>query len=684
MWIEQVADSLSVQEAAKAAGLTLARGNSARPCKLCSEENRGSDDTRGPIGFRGDGRGWTCHSCRESGDALEMLSLGWFDARVRDLTKAQVADLKQKCISNGWCSGEHRSMSFKGKKGGAKKPEKKWKVRQFAQSERKLPEPPPEGGRGPFAWRSTMPDDCAADLWGPDGAQVLAYLQGRGFRESTLREWNIGALVIKDGDGKIVEQHVAIPVPRSDGTVVNMRFRSVPGTCLKCDGSGCPKTRSRRPTCKDGQVMKVYLRCPGAPSTLFGSHLLDKDHDSTVILVEGELDVIAMWQYGFKSNVVSGTAGAGTWSDEWLDQLEPYKHHSIAYDNDKQGEEGAQKVAQLLGRTRCSRITLPLNDAAECLKSVVSQAEIQRAVDSASPMMDVKLVRVDSYADQIEHMIANPDELRGLTTGSSKLDDGIGGWRPGLVVVTGDTAAGKTSFTTWIKREQALRGVACLGTSFEQRPIGTVQKLLRQEVGTDFTLKTEAERRAAMARLGRLPIYMLDHYGELDADACLEAIDYSVRRCGVRIAVVDHLGFLVRGAEDERRAIEDAVRSYALAAVNWGITIILICHPNNLSVVQQRRVQLSDLKGASAIRQDAHVGLVVERLLPGKAVKNPAAAVHVDKCRSEFGMQGSRLVMYYDPEACVYADQWELTPMGSSGGSGGFRVAPTRKSRVSH
>ena len=110
-----------------------------------------------------------------------------------------------------------------------------------------------------------------------------------------------------------------------------------------------------------------------------------------------------------------------------------------------------------------------------------------------------------------------------------------------------------------------------------------------------------------------------------------------------------------------------------------GITIILICHPNNLSVVQQRRVQLGDLKGASAIRQDAHVGLVVERLLPGRVVQHPASAVHVDKCRSEFGAQGARLVLFYDPEATVYADSWEATPMGASGGGGGLRVPHARQ-----
>ena len=547
-----------------------------------------------------------------------------------------------------------------------KKVEKKpaWHVSRVGAKPSKEPQPPTPGN-GPFSWRDGIVEECESDLWSEDGAPVLAYLQSRGFLEETLRHWRFGAHLIRNSSGKVVDQYVALPVPRSDGVIINMRFRSVPGQCLKCDGVGCR-------SCKSGQVQKVYLRCTGADSTLFGVHNLDGDDNSSVIITEGELDVVAMWQYGFKSNVVSGTAGAGTWADEWLDLLEPYRHFTILYDDDDKGHDGAKKVAKSLGLTRCSRAVLPFADAAECMKKAVPSNLVSSAIDNAKPLLDVSLVTVDRYTDEIERLISNPDELKGLPTGSSRLDDGIGGWAPGLVIVTGDTAAGKTSFTTWCGHEQSLRGIPVMLTSFEQRPIGTVQKLLRAYMGGDFTFYTQEQRRSCMEALGKLPLYMLDHYGELDSDDCLKALDYANRRLGVRFAVVDHLGFLVRGAEDERRAIEDAVRSYALFAVQRGMTIALIAHPNNLSVVQQRRVRLGDLKGASAIRQDAHVGLVVERMLPGKAIKHPAAAVHVDKCRSEFGLQGSRLVLYYDPEACVYADSWEATPMGIKGKSGGF------------
>ena len=668
-WIEQ-ASSASVLEVISALNLIHSTRVGLTPCPSCGEEVRGSEDRRGPVGVRGDGKGWRCFRCDAAGDGLELATLVWTGSRLRELTPEQRSQVRDKAAAMGWCDAEDQGggpvprMGSGSRRSRSPLPDPGWKVTRPGSTKATKAVEPPSPGSGPMDWQPDLPERCVAQLWGPEGAQVLAYLQGRGFRESTLRDWGVGAHLIRDRSGRVVEQYVAIPVPRRDGVGVMVRFRSVPGPCLHCHGSGCRRCRGT------GEVRKVYLRTPGADSVLFGVHRMDPDPSTTVIITEGELDVLALYQYGITSNVVSGTAGAGTWREEWLDTLEPFQHFILAYDDDEKGHAGAEKVAKALGLTRCSRAILPRGDAAECLQDVVSQAEVHAALDNASPLMDLHLSKAGHYFQELEELIANPGALRGLPTGSTKLDQGIGGWSPGLVVVTGDTAAGKTSAATWMGLEQALRGVPVLLTSFEQRPIGTVQKLLRARMGGDFTRYTRDQRRMAMAALDRLPLYLLDHYGNLNTTQCLQGLDYAVRRLGVRWALVDHLGFLVHGAEDERRAIEQAVRDLATFAVQREITVVLICHPNNLSVVQQRRVQLGDLKGASAIRQDAHMGLVVERLLPGRVVKHPAAAVHVDKCRSEFGMQGARLVLYYDPEACVYADTWEDTPMGRAGGGG--------------
>lgn len=640
-WIGEAREH-SIREVAAQFGLKSARGQSMTPCPACKAERRSKSDSRGPVGLRTDGKGWRCWSCSVAGDGPDIVAWATEGKPMRDLEKSRMRNVREAMAGKGLCSSSDAS-------------------KKIVPIVRKAASVAPQRGPSPLDWRSDLVSDCEKLLWTDAGKITLAYMQGRGFNEQTLRKWHIGSLHIQRKNG--IEYYVTIPVLDKDGMPVNMRFRSVPHVCAWCGGEKCKRCK------QTGMARKVYLRSPGRPSTLFGIKNLAADTDQDVIICEGELDVVALYQLGFTHNVVSGTAGAGAWSDEWLDCLEPYKHFVLSYDADAAGDAGAKGVADKLGRDRCSRAVLPFKDAAECLEQCVGGEKIKKALDDAQPLLEAGIVRIDNYTQEIETLIANPSQLRGLPTGSQALDDALGGLRPGLWIVTGDTAAGKTSFATWLALEQGRRGVGVLLTSFEQRPVGTVQKLLRAEIGGDFTLVTQEQRAIAMETLGKLPIYMVDHYGHLDPDELSDLMGYAVRRRDVRMAVIDHLGFLIDGAEDERRAIEKVVREYAVFAVHAGITLVLICHPNNLSVAQQRRVKLGDLKGASAIRQDAHVGLVLERMLPGRAIKHPACAVHVDKCRSEFGLQGARAVLYYDPEACVYADKWEDTPTGRSGHS---------------
>ena len=180
---------------------------------------------------------------------------------------------------------------------------------------------------------------------------------------------------------------------------------------------------------------------------------------------------------------------------------------------------------------------------------------------------------------------------------------------------------------------------------------------------------SDADRHKALDDLSDLPLYIMDHYGELDYQNLVNVIRFSKRRYSVRIFLIDHLGFIAKRqkGEDERQAIERVVRDLATIAINDKVTIMLVCHPNNVSVSQQRRVKITDLKGASAIRQDAHVGIVVERQDPNSQRGFPCSTIHFDKIRSEFGRNGSRVTLAFDPLSCVFADDWQGTPSGSKG-----------------
>lgn len=692
-WIEDLKRSSTLEVASGPLAMRTGRMRSIGPCPSCNADRRGSADDRLPIGMDRSGEGWTCHACSAKGDVVELVSLVVLKRSSKDLDSAAWEELRLWAV-------EHRLVTHDAGRGGSSPARTVKSVGSILGTERPkqrqepAEEEPAEGGRtgrrlrraggngggtaepqapsdGRFGWAPGLADECAAALWGdtPEAIAARSYLlELRKLGEDSVRAFNLG-LYVRDGAPVVVNgrPYVTIPLYDKARRFVNVRYRAVPvvGTCSLCTSpAGCTK-------CRD------YRVAGGRPLPLFGAHLLTADKTKPVIVTEGELDVVAMHTYGFEVNVVTGTGGATTWKDEWLDELEPYDHLIGLYDPDEKGTEGWVKAATALGLYRCSRATLPAKDPNQCLMDGVEVDVVERAIAQATPMHGINLRTVDSYADDLENLINHPEKLRGTRTGSAHLDKLMGGWRPGVVVITGETGQGKTTFTSWAMREQAKLGVGAMVTSFEQSPIGTVQKFVRMEVGKDFTLVDAAARRAAMDRLGQLPLYVLDHYGQLAPEKLVEVMRYAKRRLGVSMFLIDHLGFLVDpDAKDERLAIQAVVRALALVATQMQITIFLVVHPSNSAKEipgKFSRVTMRDLKGASAIRQDASDVLVVTRELPnvskGQKVKRPwpQTRIYADKVRSEFGISGGDIALAYDPGSCIYADAWDETPAGKMG-----------------
>jgi 5S rRNA maturation endonuclease (ribonuclease M5) len=599
-------------------------------CPACSGERglhvRLVKDRKYPVGT------FTCWKCKEHGGP----------GKLRELFGDAPQQKEQR--QSDWQT--RRGASMAGIRLGAFKPD----------NEQQAPDESAAPSAGPFVWSYTLATECEERLWTPKGAHVLAYLRSRGFSDETLKAWNIGAVIIEGPHG--VMGCVAIPVHDKDGTVCNVRFRTVPGTCPHCGGSGCAKRRS----CDGGVIRKSYMHCTGRPLPLFGTGKLSRDTSRPVIIVEGELDVLAFYEYGFKDNVVSGTSGAGAFKDEWLDQLEPFSEFLLCYDNDEPGQEGAAKLAERLGEYRCSRIVLPRKDANDCLMDKLPPDLIALAIDNAQTLTKIEFGRADKWAEELEDAFANPNKLRGLPTGSAGLDAAIYGWRPGLYVMTGDTSSGKTSFATWCIDEQTRMGVPCMIASFEDRPIGVVQRLLRMELHRDPIECSADERGHAFAKVASRPLWILGHDGHMDASEVVDAIRFAKRRYGVRIALVDHLSYLYKsGGEDdnERGQIENAVRQLHIAGVQDDVTVILIAHPNRgwagrRSGGKVDRVRIFDLKGASAIEQDCSCGLVVQRLASDDS-GHLRAKVWVDKVRGNYGILDAAPMLYYDRAACTFA-----------------------------
>ena len=501
--------------------LTQGRMRSYGPCPICKAEKRGADDKRLPIGITPNEKGWQCHKCKTTGNLTDILCYVLVGCRYSD------TDSHQKGIVLNWLKEfGYAKEDFK--------PEKK--ILSLDVKLNKKDKIVPVDMTSDFRWGEDLWKRYKQNLNENEGQKALSYLKNqRCLSPEVIDLHDLGCMV----DSKN-QPWVVIPLKDNDGEVINMKFRSVP------------------------PQKKKYRNCAGRPLPLFGSNLLTSNKEEFVIVVEGELDVIAMSDYGYKTNCVSSPAGASAkWKDDWLNVLEPYKGFYLWYDNDHVGDSGADDLAKKLGTYRCFRIKTPLKDAGECLQKGMNQQQIKDVISKkVSSYINTTFKRVCDYRDDIEQLILNPVSLRGLSTGSNKLDPLVGGLRAGLWVVSGDTGHGKTTFLTWMLWEQALRHVPVMITSFEQRPIGTVQKLLRSQIGNDFTKVSAERRKEALNILGTLPIHILDHYGELETEKVIEAIRFCVRRHDVKVALVDHLGFLARANEirDERQSIEYVIR----------------------------------------------------------------------------------------------------------------------------
>ncbi|MBR7538906.1 toprim domain-containing protein, partial [Mycobacterium tuberculosis] len=90
----------------------------------------------------------------------------------------------------------------------------------------------------------------------------------------------------------------------------------------------------------------------GAEPCLFGWDLVP-DSAKAVLIVEGELDAMSLYEYGIAALSVNQGAGNHQWIDSDFDRLERFPEIFLWFDNDEAGQKGVREVAQRLGLDRC-------------------------------------------------------------------------------------------------------------------------------------------------------------------------------------------------------------------------------------------------------------------------------------------------------------------------------------------
>lgn len=438
----------------------------------------------------------------------------------------------------------------------------------------------------------------ASALWSGvgDAPKYVEYLmKKRGLEESTLKKFRIG----------ITLGNVSIPIFDKDDNLTNIRYRVNPFS----DHEGYR-----------------YWSEKGCRSILFNEKVLSES-PKEVYITEGEFDALQLWQRGLKF-VLSTTLGAGYFSEEWVDAFRDVKRIYLCYDSDRAGRDGMLKAAKKLGMDRCRIIELPKVEGRKKTDLTEYFVDDGHTFDDFKDL--VKKSRMPNMLEDevIKHITALDAELtkkilegeyNGLSTGYSQLDGIMGGWRKGrLIVLSGYTSVGKTSFSQNLSLNMISKDITTMFISMEMPPVDIYKKFIQlkarlsnkdlAQINDDLhPVMTTVVK--TMGEFKGMPMYVYSGTGEMNLQVLLDVARTAKEVYNLQLLVIDHLGYFAVSAGNRTGETASIVRKLKAMAIELDIPILLLAHVSREGKKHTRKglyvPVLSDLKESSAIEQDA-------------------------------------------------------------------------------
>ncbi len=227
--------------------------------------------------------------------------------------------------------------------------------------------------------------------------------------------------------------------------------------------------------------------------------------------------------------------------------------------------------------------------------------------------------------DSIQYMLEHPGQLRGLSTGYSKLDSMSSGLQGGeMFVIAARPSMGKTSLAMNIVEHIAVEcGRPCAVFSLEMSATMLVRRLLvsraqlsMQDLSRGLLSRAQQDALAKATRELQRSSILIDETPGLDVLEMRAKARRLKKLHGIEMIMIDYLQLMTSGSKrgKENRQIEIAEISAGVKglAKELNVPIIVLAQLNR--AVESRKGQrpvLSDLRESGSIEQDADmVGLL--------------------------------------------------------------------------
>jgi twinkle protein len=421
---------------------------------------------------------------------------------------------------------------------------------------------------------------------------------------------------------------------------------------------------------------KTYTQEKDSERSIFNvDNLMDND---TGIFVEGELDVIALFEAGFP-NGVSLPDGAPSKIKEPMDpndsryigltncadQIGHITKWILAGDNDGPGKNHTEELARRLGRDKIWFVTWPedCKDANDCLIKHGADG-VRQAIESAKPHPIKSLFSAGQFAGDVLKLYAL-GRSKGVSTGWDAVDK-LMTIRPGeLSVVTGIPGSGKSEFLDAmclnIAKRHDWKFAIC---SFENPPDEHLAKLAEKYVGLPFwdgptRRMTEGQLESAMSWLDERFYFIRADDESPTFDWILQKATAAVLRHGVKGLIIDPYNEIEHKRPSnvtETEYVSNILSILKRFCQNHGVHAWFVAHPAKMRRDEKGQIpvpSLYDISGSANFVNKTDLGVVIQRNYEDGSRE---VDIHVKKVRFKAAGEPGVATLLYDRVTGRYSD----------------------------
>lgn len=225
----------------------------------------------------------------------------------------------------------------------------------------------------------------------------------------------------------------------------------------------------------------------------------------------------------------------------------------------------------------------------------------------------------------ISEIASNPNNITGIPTGFTKLDDMISGLnKSNLILIAARPAMGKTSFALNIAHYAAMKANAKVGIfSLEMSDEEIINRIWFSEAMVESNkirsggMKPNDWERLtlALSKLSSADIYVDDTAAVSPMDMRAKCRRMMAEK-GLDLIIVDHIQLMQssRRTENRQQEITEISRSLKMLAKDLDIPVVALSQLSRASDGRtDKRPMLSDLRESGAIEQDADIVMMLYR-----------------------------------------------------------------------